>query len=129
PPPPETYTRSLHDALPIWSADCGFGSRVRPGVACAPPIRMDERGCGRATDLARGPALRRSREWRRGSRDPLHGTAHRPNVRVARAPSGRRGTRCIASADGRALPAAERLRHVALQRADARGAHGVAAVW
>src|SRR5205823_12348011 len=40
PPPPDTYTLSLHDALPIWSrtVSCMIGSMPRSASKCAAAI-------------------------------------------------------------------------------------------
>src|SRR5205823_13500798 len=73
PPTPETYTLSLHDALPIWFADCvPRRAGARRGAARA------GRALAADDDLRRGPGTqsrarhlrRRLRERRCGRRPP-----------------------------------------------------------
>jgi hypothetical protein len=78
-------------------------ARLRSQEAPPPSCRIDQRGRRRVADLARRAAVQRGRQRRRRSGDPLHRTAHRSGLRVADPSPGRRRTRCIASADGRAF--------------------------
>ena len=93
------------------SPSAGIRRGLRPQVARAATLDLDERRRRRPADLAGRAPLRRGPARRRRSRDPLHRAAHRSELRVAGASSGRRRARRVAAADGRALPSARGLQH------------------